>query len=388
MDASKANKVDIAIVGGGLSGALIAYRLQQRRPDLSLAILERSARLGGEHTWSFHTPDVSPEALAWLQPFIVHRWDAQSVAFPSYKRRFSTGYCSITSDRLATVIENRLGSAIRNNSEVVDVQCDHVTFRDGGALAVEAVIDCRGDQRSDHLSLGFQKFVGQEIRFKEPHGLDAPIIMDASVPQKDGYRFVYMLPFDERTALVEDTRYADGAHLDVEEIRRDITDYLSDHGWSTDAILREEEGVLPIALGGDIDAYWNEGEAGVARAGMRAALFHPLTGYSLPNAAALADLIAEQDDFSGDALFRLTRQYSMDQWKRGAFYRLLCRMLFRAAEPAERYKVLERFYKLPQPLIERFYAGVSPVRDKARILVGKPPVPITRAISVLASSEK
>ncbi|MEL7491094.1 MAG: lycopene beta-cyclase CrtY [Pseudomonadota bacterium] len=388
MDASKPNRVDVAIVGGGLSGALIAYRLHQRRPDLSLAILERDGKIGGEHTWSFHTPDVSADALAWLQPFIVHRWDAQSVVFPSYGRRFTTGYCSITSDRLATVIETKLGSMIRTHADVADVQADHVMFENGDQLSAGAVIDCRGDQRSEHVTLGFQKFVGQEIRFKEPHGVEAPIIMDASVSQKDGYRFVYVLPFDERTALVEDTRYADGAHLDAEEIKNDIADYVTDHGWAVEEILREEDGVLPIALSGDINAYWNDGRAGVARAGMRGVLFHPLTGYSLPHAVALADLIAGQDDFSSEAIYGLTRRYSTEQWEAGSFYRLLCRMLFRAAEPSQRYKVLERFYKLPQPLIERFYAGVTPVRDKARILVGKPPVPISRAISVLASSEK
>jgi lycopene beta-cyclase len=56
-------------------------------------------------------------------------------------------------------------------------------------------------------------------------------------------------------------------------------------------------------------------------------------------------------------------------------------MLFSAADPSDRYKVLQRFYRLPKPLIERFYAGKLQARDKARILVGKPPVPIRRAMN-------
>jgi len=47
--------------------------------------------------------------------------------------------------------------------------------------------------------------------------------------------------------------------------------------------------------------------------------------------------------------------------------------------------VLERFYRLPEPLIGRFYAGRSTFRDKARILAGRPPVPIGRAIRALLS---
>ena len=58
-------------------------------------------------------------------------------------------------------------------------------------------------------------------------------------------------------------------------------------------------------------------------------------------------------------------------------------MLFRAAEPQERYRVLERFYRLDAGLIARFYAGQSSMFDRARILAGKPPVPIRRAITAV-----
>ena len=42
--------------------------------------------------------------------------------------------------------------------------------------------------------------------------------------------------------------------------------------------------------------------------------------------------------------------------------------------------MLERFYRLPTPLIERFYAGEATLADKVRILCGKPPVPIGAAL--------
>ncbi|RZJ40831.1 MAG: lycopene cyclase, partial [Brevundimonas sp.] len=77
------------------------------------------------------------------------------------------------------------------------------------------------------------------------------------------------------------------------------------------------------------------------------------------------------------------RRYARDVWKERGFYRLLNRMLFRAAKPQERYKVLERFYRLPEPLIERFYAAGSTLADKARILSGKPPVPLGAALTCL-----
>lgn len=63
---------------------------------------------------------------------------------------------------------------------------------------------------------------------------------------------------------------------------------------------------------------------------------------------------------------------------------MLTKMLFGAAEPPLRYRMLERFYRLPEPLIERFYAGRSTMLDRARILAGKPPVPIGAAMASLA----
>lgn len=63
-------------------------------------------------------------------------------------------------------------------------------------------------------------------------------------------------------------------------------------------------------------------------------------------------------------------------------------MLFEAAAPDERRRVMERFYRLPEPLIERFYAGQTTLADKARILVGRPPVPISRALRCLPGALK
>ena len=58
-------------------------------------------------------------------------------------------------------------------------------------------------------------------------------------------------------------------------------------------------------------------------------------------------------------------------------------MLFKAADPPERYRVLERFYRLPEPLIGRFYAGRSTFTDRARILAGRPPVAVARALRAM-----
>lgn len=373
----------LVLIGGGLANSLIAHFLSELRPDLELLIIERGATLGGNHTWSFHSTDVSPDGLKRLAPLTMCSWPTQEVRFPGTVRQLATGYHSISSDRLHDVLMARLPGRIRLGTEIKAVSPTRVTLADGSEIAAGAVVDGRGYRHSNALELAFQKFVGVEYAFDAPHGADRPVIMDATVPQRDGYRFVYTLPFSPTRMLVEDTYYADGPELDDAAITELIEAYANDQGWPGRTVLRTERGILPIALAGDIDAFWAQAPRGVTQTGLRAALFHPTTGYSLPDAVRLAELFAAEASADADRLFDLVRRHSITTWNSRGMFRLLNRMLFKAAEPGQRRDVLARFYTLPRPLIERFYAGSLTGGDRLRILMGKPPVPLSRAIGQL-----
>jgi lycopene beta-cyclase len=186
--------------------------------------------------------------------------------------------------------------------------------------------------------------------------------------------------------FVEDTYYSDTPEIDRATLAARIHAYVGVRGWQVEEMGREETGVLPVAMGGDFEEYWRSGGNKVAKAGMRAGLFHPTTGYSLPDAIRTASLIAAASDLSGEALHDLTYGLARSTWRKRGFYRMLDKMLFRAAEPAERYRILERFYRLDPRLIGRFYAGNSTISDKARLLMGKPPVPIGRAVGAITGA--
>ena len=236
------------------------------------------------------------------------------------------------------------------------------------------------------LDLGWQKFVGREITVPGGHGLERPVVMDATVTQIDGYRFVYCLPFSQTEVFVEDTYYADDPALDLPALRARIAAYAAAQGWRVSAVTREETGVLPVIGAGDFAAFWPDPATagGTARAGARAALVHPLTSYSLPDAVRFARHLAGQANLSGAALASASYGWAGSHWRRGSFYRMLTKMLFGAAEPPLRYRMLERFYRLSEPLIERFYAGRSTTLDRVRILAGRPPVPIGAAMASLS----
>jgi lycopene beta-cyclase len=371
-------RTSLLLAGGGLANGLIAYRLAQKRPEISVRLVEGGGRLGGRHTWSYFDTDIG-SAGDWIGAFVAKSWSAYEVRFPKRRRQLANFYHSITSQRFHEVLTAELGDRVVLNARIETLGPDWVDLADGRRLAADLVVDGRGPVAAPDLILGYQKFVGQTVRLVLAHALNAPIIMDATVDQLDGYRFLYVLPWDARTLLIEDTRYTDGADLDRDALRRGIADYASSRGWTIEAVLDEEEGVLPVALGGDIEAHWRRAES-CALSGLRAALFHPTTGYSLPDAAALADAICGLPTIDACSVRRLIRERSIRLWRDRAFFRLLNRMLFQAARPAERYRVLERFYGLPEGLITRFYAARLTGLDKLRLLSGKPPVPFGAAL--------
>jgi lycopene beta-cyclase len=362
---------------------MIAQRLSRQRNSSRILILEGSDTPFGEHTWSFHDADVEPSDLTWLQPLVAHHWDGQSVRFRNHRRHLASGYSSLTSASVAAAIERLDNVDLRKNMPVTGLFPTHVTLADGTSWPASCVIDCRGYRPSPAMVLGYQKFLGLEVELRQPHALLHPVIMDASVDQHDGYRFLYILPLSLTRLLIEDTRYSDDGELDEIALADDVLDYASAQYWSVDRIIRRERGVLPITLAHDFDRFWSEMPADIPQAGLRAGLFHPTTGYSLPEAVRLANLIAANWPSGSAILASAIRQYALAHHRKHRFYRLLNRMLFRAARADRRHLVLERFYKLPRPLIERFYAGRTRRSDIVRILVGKPPVPIHRALACL-----
>ncbi|MEG3181962.1 lycopene beta-cyclase CrtY [Sphingomonas sp. LT1P40] len=375
---------DVAIVGGGLAGGLIALALRKKRPDLDVRIVEGGPVLGGNHLWSFFASDVAASDRWLVAPLISYGWTSYDVAFPDHARTLTAPYYSIESERFNAVVRAAMPEgAVMTRRKVLGASAKAVVLADGDRVEAGGVIDCRGAGDLKKLDLGWQKFLGREVALAEPHAVQRPIIMDATVTQHDGYRFVYALPFAATRLFVEDTYYSDTPDIDRAALSARIDAWMQAHDIAVEAVTREEAGSLPVVMGGDFEEYWRSGGNRVAKGGVRAGLFHPLTSYSLPDAVRLASMIAGASDLSGAGLHELTQGYARRQWKRRGFYRMLSAMLFRAAEPAERYRILERFYRLDAGLIARFYAGQSSLLDRARILTGKPPVPVGRAINAI-----
>lgn len=370
---------DVAILGGGLAGGLAALAMRKAPPEVSLCLIEPQA-IGGNHIWSYFDGDLSAAGLALLEPLRAYRWAGYDVRFPSYQRDINMAYNSLSGEHLAAAVEAAMPAGAILRAAAVDVRADAVRLSDGRSVAAKLVVDARGFGALDVLDAGWQKFVGQALTIKGGHGLTQPIVMDATVEQIGGYRFVYSLPFDAETVFVEDTYYSDGPDLDVDAVKGRIADYAAAQGWQVSGVARTETGVLPVVMAGEFEAIWPADQA-VATIGVRSGQFHATTGYSLPfaveSALALPELVGRSD------AAQVMRAQAKSHWQAQRFYRLLSTMLFRASEPEQRYKIFERFYRLSPELVARFYAGGSPLKDRLRILSGKPPVPVGRAVAAI-----
>lgn len=373
-------KFDYVLVGGGLQNALLTLALRERQPEATIALLERARVLAGNHTWSFHARDVPPEARAWVEPLVRHHWPAYDVRFPNLTRTLSHDYSTIPSTRVDTLVRERLaaapGSQLFVDSEVVRVSAHDVELASGQTLEGTLVVDARGPEGpATTARRGFQKFLGLELELARPAGLERPLVMDATVAQRDGFRFMYVLPLADDRLLVEDTTFSDSPVLDHEALRASVHEYARAHGWEVARVAREETGVLPLPWGGALP----EPKASPLVAGYQGGWFHPTTGYSFPVAIRLAELVASvppQQAFS-----RALTEFARRHRSQARYAWLLNWLLFCAYPPAERWHILERFYRLPEPTIERFYALQMTVADRARLLLGRPP----RGFSVRAA---
>ena len=381
---------EIAIAGGGLSGALLAVTLKILRPEIKVSVVDQAETLGSSHTWSFHEGDLSSilspkgrrktdsfELLtAAIKSLITASWPKYEVFFGGESRYFERPYHSVQGEDLEPWLRRYVdASDIELGKKIERLSSDSINYTDSSQKKADLVIDARGFGKPMQ-SAGYQKFVGQFITTQKPHGLDHVILMDARCEQRDGFRFIYVLPWNERQLLIEDTRYSNSAKIDTAVFTRDIADYASKRGWYIASIERQESAALPIPLLSEPMPVTTI----PARIGVGAGLFHPTTGYSFGEALRFAIWFSAQDLTDTDLTYAAMHEYQTRFWRRTKFLRRLNNMMFLAAAPEQRVNIMAQFYKRSHSLIERFYANQLTSSDCLRLVTGKPPVALRSGI--------
>jgi lycopene beta-cyclase len=373
MSRSSLLRFDYLLVGGGLAGSLLALALFQHRPKARVALVEKQAHLGGNHLWCFHAGDVD-HASELVRPLVTQRWPAYEVRFPDLSRTLDEPYAAVPSPRLDAVVQRAFAERPRSQLFLGEtarrVTAREVELGSGQTLSADVVIESRGpDAFAVAPGTGFQKFIGLELEVKPPSRLCTPRLMDALVPQKDGFRFMYALPLAPDRVLLEDTYFSDSPELRPAELEAEIMAYAERLGLEVAAVRRRESGVLPLPI--SAPSLKEPGPDAPLVAGYQGGWFHPVTGYSFPLAVRLARAVAGAEP--SELRTRIWPALLRRQRSQLRFAVVLNRMLFTAFESDQRYRAIERFYRLPVASIRRFYALDLTASDRLRLVCGRPP---------------
>ncbi|XVW88649.1 lycopene beta-cyclase CrtY (plasmid) [Candidatus Profftella armatura] len=371
---------DFILIGAGLWNSIIAWYLKQYNPKLNVLLLELSSSVKN-HIWSFHQNDISSSQYMLIKPLITYSWPSYQVKFPKFNRKIFSGYYSICSKHLNSYLIRALGinNFLFNNKTVEIITPTSIRINNKKIINANCIIDGRGLKNSQFDGI-YQIFLGQQWNLSSPHGLDIPIIMDATVNQKnDEYHFIYTLPLTPNSLMIEDTRYTKKPFLKIDMLKKSIKDYAIKNRWKLKNIKREEIGSIPIALKNEKIIKFKK----IICVGLRANLLHATTGYSLPIAIQLAENIAKYsittNQINSTVLFKLVKKFIINHQKKQRFFCMLNRLFFLSNSRCH-LDIMQYFYTLPDKIIRNFYANKLSFFDKIRIFSGKPPISLFQAL--------
>lgn len=282
---------DFIMAGGGMAGLSLAYALVTGPfPDASVLIVDPETKGENDRTWCYWSPE--PERF---DAIAAHSWPRLRFATEGWTNDFDLGeyrYSMIRGadfyDTVLGVLESRSGVEfergrvldIRGAGEAAEVETESRTAR--GRWVFDSRFDPedyerRADERAGEYHYLKQHFVGWTIETEAPvFDTDTPTLFDFRTPQHDEMRFVYVLPFSDRRALVEYTLFS-AELLETEEYTRAIEAYLSDVlGVHEFRVVEREQGVIPMT---DEPVHRREGERTLA-IGTRGGRVKASTGYA------------------------------------------------------------------------------------------------------------
>jgi lycopene beta-cyclase len=369
-------------MGAGCAGLSLCYYLLERGVRDPILILDRKERFEDDRTWCFW--DVEPTPFSDLA---VKRWSSWSVHAEGRNLVHTTGrypYVCLPAPEfyahaLARIAAHdnvtvRLGEEVQGYEEIAG----GVLVRTrGGNYSAANVFDGRGlPPGSPHFERAragrrwvSQRFLGLRLRTRRPV-FDASLctLMDFSVDQERGLRFVYVLPFGEREALVENV-YLSEARLSAEEHRTEISGYLHDrYGLSPEdyVVDGEERGHIPMT---DYPFPRRSGER-VYSVGMLGGETRPSTGYTFLRIQRYCRMLAACLAGSGAAEKVHPRRYDLLD---SLFLR------FVRDRPEDCPGVYARMFAgVPPDSLVRFLTEKSTPLDEARLVGALPKTPFLR----------
>ena len=371
---------DIIIVGGGASGLSLASHLA-RSPlrDRSILIVEKDTKDKNDRTWCFWAKQPT-----FFDDIVCRSWNQLQVLGEHFKKTLD-----LHEYRYNMIRGIDFYSCVRQ----IISECPHVEFLQG---KVEIIKD--GDQQANvlvdgkqytgtwvfdslfnwstfkpdptHYHAVKQQFKGWEIEANEqPFNPEVATFLDFRAPQKNGTHFFYILPFSERSALVESV-LCTKTPVHWELCDQALQTYLKNTlGISVYHILREEQGINPLTdwrfprrIGKHIMAIGNHG-----------GMVKPSTGYAF---------LRMQEDSSAiiNSLLKVGHPYSVPSSPRRYRYfdAVMLEIMTHHAERVEQI-LTSLFERNPVEHIFRFLDEVASLRENLLMMPSLPPQLLSQA---------
>ena len=371
---------DYLIVGGGAAGLSMAYHIAQepRLAGKKVLLIEPEAKDRNDRTWSYWA-----DAPMVFDHIAAHEWRRIAFRSPGFTKIIDLGayrYRMIRGLDYYELVQTALTSnpqftLVRGVVESLANTAGGVQMRSSaGDFTARYCFDSRPPAMepdpAKHRYL-LQHFVGWEI--ETDHDVFDPEVvefMDFRGEQQHEARFMYVLPFAPRKALVEYTLFS-AVPLPKAEYEAAIREYLTTLGANNYRITAEEVGAIPMT---DHPLPARHG-AHIINLGTRGGRAKPSTGYAFKRiqqqsarlVAALAATGSPPADPTGD------------QWQFRLFDTLLLDIMQRRGETT-RDIFRQLFERNPVERIFRFLDETTSWADNLRVMNSVTPGPFMRSI--------
>ncbi|WP_019948251.1 lycopene cyclase family protein [Hymenobacter aerophilus] len=373
---------DYLIVGGGAAGLSLAYHLSQepRLADKRVLIIEPEAKDQNDRTWSFWA-----DAPTLFDGIVAHEWAKLAFRSPTFERILTPEryrYKMIRGLDFYQFVQQMLTGNPQFTWLTATVQELTSTATGARASTPEGEYSARyafdsrpprlTEMRRPHHRYLLQHFVGWEVE-TEHDAFDPTTaeLMDFRGEQGQEVRFMYVLPFGPRRALVEYTLFSE-TPLAKAEYEVELRRYLAAlPGAGNYHITAEEVGAIPMT---DHPLPLRQG-AHVLNLGTRAGRAKPSSGYAfkriLAHSARLTAALA--------ATGHPPRHSTGDQWQFRLFDTLLLDIMQRRGEQI-RDIFSQLFQRNPTDRVFDFLDERTSWKENFQIMNSVTPWPFLRSV--------
>ena len=240
-------------------------------------------------------------------------------------------------DHTKLLLEKRNVKIIDNFVENIYFENSTIVETTQHKISCDWVFDCRPIDFKSIINNKFyisQSFIGYKIKLKQnSFKQDVYHMMDFRVSQENATQFVYILPYDKQTGLIELTRFGKEI-LDENEAASLLNEYINKH-YGEYEIIDKERGVIPMSsLLPSKDKIKN-----CINIGTRGGSVKPSTGYAFKNMYEHAKLIC-----SGGRI----KPKKIKAHRRFLFYDQLL-LIILSIWPSKGKGIFERLFKYKTP---------------------------------------